>query len=245
MTTRSTSLRSSIFSLTAFSIAMGFLEAVVVVYLRQLYYPGGFGFPLKPMTSEAFSIECLREISTIAVLFFVGIASGRSFPERSAYFLYGFGIWDITYYVWLKVLLNWPSSLLTWDILFLIPVVWVGPVLAPLICSVTMIMIAGVILYFHGKGCPVRIEFRECMAVSAGTLAIFLAFVWDYSKIIIQGGFISELLSLGEDPRFQGIVSHYVPGRYNWQLFLIGEGLVLWFLMHFCNRLRSKRGTPQ
>lgn len=44
-----------------FSIAMGFLEAAVVVYLRQLYYPVGFTFPLQSKALPALKIEFLRE----------------------------------------------------------------------------------------------------------------------------------------------------------------------------------------
>jgi hypothetical protein len=32
--------------LAVFSMAMGYLESAVVVYLRKLYYPDGFKFPL-------------------------------------------------------------------------------------------------------------------------------------------------------------------------------------------------------
>src|SRR3990170_1940624 len=110
--------------LTIFSVAMGFLEAVGVVYLRQLYYPEGFSFPLKPIALEGLSLEYLREISTIVMLVTVGGVAGRNSYERFAFVLYSFGFWDIFYYVWLKVLLNWPPSLLTLDILFLLPVVW-------------------------------------------------------------------------------------------------------------------------
>ena len=37
---------NKVLALTLFSIAMGLLEAVVVMYLRELYYPAGFAFPL-------------------------------------------------------------------------------------------------------------------------------------------------------------------------------------------------------
>ncbi|MEW6214292.1 MAG: hypothetical protein AB1478_03675 [Nitrospirota bacterium] len=225
--------------LTVFSMAMGFLEAAVVFYLRQLYYPEGFVFPLKLMTTEVLVVEYLREISTIIMLSAISIITGKNFPERFSLFLYTFGIWDIFYYVWLKVLLNWPSSFLTLDILFLIPVVWVGPVLAPVICSITMILIAGCIIYFQQKGYPVNINMREWMLLLLGVLIIFSTFVWEYSKIVIKEGFISSFLALRTNQDFQRIVSQYIPIYYNWYLFILGEVLVLCALWLFCRRMKS------
>ena len=56
----------------------------------------------------------------------VGSAAGRTAVGKFAFFLFLFGVWDIFYYIWLKVFLHWPASLLTWDVLFLIPVPWVA-----------------------------------------------------------------------------------------------------------------------
>ena len=227
---------SRIVFLIIFGIAMGFLEAVVVMYLRELYCPEGFAFPLTFIALETLFIEYLREIATIVMLFSLGIIAGRNFPERLSFFLLSFGIWDIFYYVWLKILLNWPPSLFTWDILFLIPIVWVGPVLAPIICSVTMILIAGFILYFQQKGYMVRISLREWMLLIGGALVIFVTFVWDFYKIIIQYGFISRFWTLSADPVFQEIFTHYIPDSYNWYLFAFGEVLIILFLILFCRK---------
>jgi membrane protein implicated in regulation of membrane protease activity len=62
-----------------------------------------------------------------------------------------FAIWDIFYYIFLWLLIGWPESFFTWDILFLLPVTWVGPVLAPVINSLTMIVLAGLILLADRK----------------------------------------------------------------------------------------------
>jgi len=232
-------MRSRIISLTVFSIAMGFLEAVVVVYLRQLYYPEGFAFPLKPMVLEGFFIECLREVSTLIVLISVGMVAGRIFSERLACTLYCFGIWDIFYYVWLKVVLDWPQSLLTWDILFLIPVVWAGPVVAPVICAFTMVAIGACILYLHDKGRQTKITFVEWAILSLGGLVVFSSFIWEYTKIMIRGGFISRFLSHGRDPQIQNDIAQHVPDSYNWYLFAFGECMVLCFLVMFYRRASS------
>lgn len=232
-------MRSRVISLATFSIAMGFLEAVVVVYLRQLYYPEGFAFPLKPMAREGFFLESLRELSTLIMLISVGVVAGRTFSERLAYMLYCFGVWDIFYYVWLKVLLDWPESFLTWDILFLIPVVWAGPVLAPLTCAFTMVAIGVSILYLHDKGRSTEISFFEWAVLSLGAFAIFFSFIWEYTKIMMQGGVAAGIFSPGKDPQFQGALARHIPDSYNWYAFAFGECMILCFLVMFYRRASS------
>jgi hypothetical protein len=203
---------------------MGFLESIVVVYLRQLYYPEGFGFPLKEGIGSGFYLETLREITTIIMLLAVSALAGKITYERFSYFLYCFGVWDIFYYIGLKILLNWPLSLLTWDILFLIPVVWLAPVLAPIICSITMIIFSGFALYY-------------------GTMVILTTFVWDYSKIIIQGKFLNRFFSLANNPHFQSVVTSHIPSTYNWPLFILGEIFLLCSLVIFVRKTEANRQT--
>jgi hypothetical protein len=92
--------------LTFFSIAMGYLETSVVVYLRELYYPQGFDFPLAPISPSLAVTEFWREVATIVMLWGVGVLAGRSKTEKFALFLYSFAIWDIFYYIFLKILLT-------------------------------------------------------------------------------------------------------------------------------------------
>jgi len=159
-----------------FGIAMGFLEAIVVVYLRQIYYPQGFDFPLNPLSSKTLSVEWLREIATIIMLVTIGVIAGKNHLQKLSYFLYSFATWDIFYYVGLKLLLNWPPSFLTWDILFLIPVAWIGPVLAPITCSLTMILLAGCIVCLQERGYTVKIKLSEWGVNSFGCFYDFLYF---------------------------------------------------------------------
>ncbi|MFZ3137361.1 MAG: hypothetical protein WA126_08235 [Thermodesulfovibrionales bacterium] len=235
------SIQKKIFLLTIFSIAMGFIEAVVVVYLRQIYYPEGFGFPLKEAIWGGLFLEYLREISTIVMLLTVSVLAGRMTYERFSYFLYCFGVWDIFYYVGLKALLDWPSSLLTWDVLFLIPVVWIAPILAPIVCATTIIIFSGFILYYQNKGYRVRINLLEWSLMSLGALVILITFIWDYSKIIIQGGFLKRFLSLTTDLNFQSIVTSYIPNTYHWTLFILGEFLIFCSIVIFVRRMKSIR----
>lgn len=127
---------------------MGFLEAAVVVYLRLIYYPGGFDFPLIKLPVAPALIELGREAATIVMLWCVAMLTGRTGWGRFAWLAILFGTWDLVYYAALKLLLNWPPSFLTWDILFLIPLIWVGPVLAPLIISLLLIA-TGLLILVH------------------------------------------------------------------------------------------------
>ncbi len=137
--------------LAMFSIAFAYIEAVVVVYLRAIFYPDGFTFPIinfleMPGAERYVLIEIGREAATMVLILTASWLMVSNWRHRLAYFLIIFAVWDIFYYLWLKLLLNWPSSILDWDILFLIPITWASPVLAPLITSLTMLLIAARLL---------------------------------------------------------------------------------------------------
>jgi hypothetical protein len=135
-----------------FGIAMAFFESAVVVYLRAIFYPEGFKFPLEAMADYKIFIEVMREIASIFMLLSIAYLAGKKFWERFAYFMLSFGVWDIFYYLWLKVLLDWPSSVFEWDVLYLIPLPWIGPVVAPVSISVLMIIFSIIIARSFQKG---------------------------------------------------------------------------------------------
>lgn len=198
--------------LTIFSIAMGFMETVIVVYLRKLYYPNGFDFPLVTMDLDILKAEFLREAATVIMLLGIGILTGKTAAQKFACFIFSFAIWDIFYYVFLKMLLDWPQSVFTWDILFLIPFPWVGPVLAPCIVSLTMIVLAMGIVYLEEKGYNMAIKALDWLMFTAGSLIIIFSFVTDAFH------YLSADLSKMEN---------YVPLSYNWLLFWLGEGIII------------------
>jgi hypothetical protein len=125
-----------------FGIAMGFFETVVVIYLRMI--PATKEFLVLPLIqrfpSEIFLIEQLREISTIVMLSSFAILAGKSWWERLAIFLWVFAIWDIFYYVCLYFLIHWPPSLLTIDVVFLVPIIWYVPVISAITIMVGFLM---------------------------------------------------------------------------------------------------------
>lgn len=113
---------------TLFAVAFGYLEAAVVVYLREVLYPEGFSFPLRLLPTRLGLIELGRELSTLVMLLGSAALAGRGFWPRFGAFAVAFGVWDLVYYVALRAMVGWPESLATWDVLFLIPGIWTGPV---------------------------------------------------------------------------------------------------------------------
>lgn len=114
--------------LAVFAAAFGYLEATVVVYLRELLYPEGFAFPMRLLPARLGAIEIAREAATVVMLLTVAGLAARGFWARFGAFAVAFGIWDLVYYAALRILAAWPASLATWDVLFLIPGIWAGPV---------------------------------------------------------------------------------------------------------------------
>jgi hypothetical protein len=164
-----------------FGIAFGYIEAAVVVYLRQIFHPDGFTFPIEVFGINTLSRRILlteigREAATIVLIFTGAWLSGHNRQQRFAYFMIIFAIWDIFYYVWLKVLLDWPASIMDWDILFLIPVTWASPVLYPVLISATLIVFAAVILYLSCRGQPLKVTPLDWLAFLASVIVIVVSF---------------------------------------------------------------------
>ncbi len=162
-----------------FAVAMGYLEAAVAIYLRALYFPEGFVFPFHELPREALPVEIAREAATIVMLAAVGTLAGRRFWERFAWFAVAFGVWDIVYYAGLKIVIGWPAHILEPDLLFLIPSVWVGPVIAPVLVSVVMITLGLLIARRMGLGGDFRPGFRSWALALAATALILFTFLRD------------------------------------------------------------------
>ena len=165
--------------ITLFAVAFAFVESSVVVYLRTIYYPEGFSFPLRLMDPKLGTIELCREVATIVMLVSVAALAGKSRWQRFAYFMIAFGVWDIFYYIWLKLLVNWPASLFDWDILFLLPLPWIGPIIAPASISVMMI-VTGILIALREE---TTVQFRPSKAMwylgFTGTALILYSFMRD------------------------------------------------------------------
>ena len=145
-------LLARILLLTAFGVAFGHIEAVVVVYIRRVLgwvpLPTDIGPEMMArVPGWLIHTEQTREAATIILLLAVACLAGRIFTARLAVFLFSFGAWDITYYVSLRVMLGWPETFRTPDCLFLIPKPWLGPVWLPISIAACMIALAVGILF--------------------------------------------------------------------------------------------------
>ena len=213
--------------LAVFAVAMGFLEAIVVVYLRQIYYPQGFEFPLVLLSPELMTVELIREAATLIMLAAVGIIAGRNNLQRLLYFLFSFAVWDILYYVALKIFLGWPPSLMTWDLLFLIPITWIGPVLAPVICSLTMILMAVVLIPLQERSVSFRTSFSQWALVFLGAFMILYTYLIDFTRLFKDSGILSGDRTPAEEDNLKMMITQFIPTSYNWLLFAAGELIIL------------------
>lgn len=223
--------------LSLFSIAMAFMESAVVVYIRELLYPGGFAFPLAELNGSLALTEIIREAATIIMLAGAGVIAGKTFSQRFAWFIYCFAVWDIFYYVFLKLLINWPDSFLEWDVLFLIPVTWTGPVISPLIVCVLMIALSVIIIRFAERGVITRFSSGEWLLMIAGAMILIISFIWDYSAYILRNYSFRDLWNLPDRQSFFDLATQYIPEAFNWLLFSLGLLTVLSSIILYYRRL--------
>jgi hypothetical protein len=190
-----------------YAVAMAWVESAVVLYLRTLtqqfdpYAPDEL--PLPPGLVRA---EVVRELATLIMLGSVGWLAGQTWRSRAALALVAFGVWDIFYYVFLVPLTGWPRSLWDWDILFLLPLPWWGPVLAPV--SLASLMIAGgtLVTLRDTPEQPCWPGRRTWPPVAIGVGLALYVFMEDALRVVPQG--LDSLMQLR-------------PTRFNWPLFLV------------------------
>jgi hypothetical protein len=192
---------------SVYAIAMAFLEAVVVVYIRGLLNITNDHVALGPYVT----MEVWREAATIVMLASVGWLAGRQGIERWAYGLFAFGIWDIFYYVWLKVLIGWPASFWAWDVLFLIPLRWWGPVLSPMLIAFLICVVAVLAV--------IRLELGERLGITRGRVGT-----------VILGGLLALYVfmsdALGALLAGQTDWDTLRPEPFKWPLFLLALALM-------------------
>ena len=212
-----------------FSIAMALLEAAVVTYLRVFldrvdpYQPN----PL-PVPAWLMHVEIARETATLIMLLSVAWLAGPIWRARFGYFLIAFGIWDIFYYAFLAPLSGWPRSLLDWDVLFLIPLPWWGPVLAPVLIAILMI-VGGTLITQLGKGdkplWPQPLSWNMSLA---GALLALYVFMRD---AIHAPDWTRETLAV------------ILPVAFNWSLFLLALALMSAPIANMCWQIKSRVTT--
>jgi len=194
-----------------FAIAMAWVESAVVFYLRSMidriepYQPD----PL-PVIGGFASVELPRELATMVMLFAVGFLAGRNWRARLGYAAIAFGVWDIFYYVFLKIICGWPHSLLDWDVLFLLPLPWWGPVLEPVLISLLMILWGTFTSQFERAPRATPSNRQGWVLNLAGMALALYVFMADTIAAAHRGG---------------DAIRTVLPDRFNWPLF--GVALVL------------------
>ncbi len=190
MTREVTDMLKRLMIALAFSVAFAYIESAVVVYLRAIFYPDGFTFPLAmfDLTNLGRRLgftEIGREAATLVLIVTAAWLFGGNRQERVAYFLLIFAVWDIFYYAWLRVLLDWPASMMDWDVLFLIPRLWASAVLYPVLVSIAMVALAVVILYRSAQKRPLIVRWSDWAGWAVATTILIVAFC-------LGGRFITE-----------------------------------------------------
>jgi hypothetical protein len=211
---------------TAFAIAMAWVEAASVLYIRALVdriepYQTD---PL-PIHGALGNVELWREAATLVMLATLGLLAGRTWRHRAGYAALAFGAWDIFYYVFLRLISGWPRTLLDWDILFLLPLPWWGPVLAPISIAVVMIL-WGTLATQAGEGAT---DARWAWA-SAGVgimlaLAVFMSDAWG-------------ALRHGREA-----VMRVLPTTFNWPLFWVALLLMASPALHLVALLPANKSV--
>lgn len=191
--------------LALFSISFAYVESATVVYLRNISGRLMDIFPMKMLNPDLTIIEVGRELVTIMILVAVAIITRKSLVTRFYTFLFLFGVWDIFYYIWLKVFIGWPRSLLEMDILFLIPLPWIGPVLSPVLLALIFI-IAEIVVMLRNR--PFTFNRLNWGLFLMGSLISIFNFLLPSLSIVKEAGLKGlETLTVSE---------------FNWALYWIG-----------------------
>ncbi len=189
---------------------MAWVEAAVVVYLRRLYYPDDqlTLFPMRIWRTADLLVELGREAATIVMILAVALLTVPGRTRRIAAFLYVFGVWDLCYYLWLKLALGWPVSWTDWDILFLIPWAWLAPWLTPAVAALLFAIWGGGVL---ARAEETAIPGRAALLAVAGLTLMLASFLEP----------ALPLLGLST-----AAAAQFVPSRFLWALYLPGVGLL-------------------
>ena len=204
--------RARWFIVLIFAAAMAWMESATVVYLRALVgrIEPHQANPL-PVSVGLGQTEIIREAATLIMLLTVGLLAGRTWRSRLGYTLIAFGAWDIFYYVFLAVITGWPQSIMDWDVLFLIPLPWWGPVIAPASIAVLMVIGGTLVSWFDRSDQPIWPGRRTWLLNLSGVALALYVFMADALRIAGNG---------------TEAVRKLLPASFNWPLFIIALALM-------------------
>jgi hypothetical protein len=196
--------------LSLYAIAMAQVEASLVIHLRTIYSAEPLEiFPLSLFTTRDLIMELVRELATLVMILSVALLSARGFTRVFAAFVFVFGLWDLFYYLWLKIMMGWPLSWMEWDVLFLLPWIWLGPWLTPALIALLFVVWGGWVLYS-----PREIRFARNNAVLfvLGVLLALAAFLQPAAFVLWEG---------------KAALQGFQPEGFWWFLFLLGYLLMV------------------
>ena len=200
-----------------FAIAMAYVESATVVFIRRIYGISDLLLDIPPFDPVLAPIEVGRELATLIMLLAVGCAVGKSLQSRLSYTFIIFGVWDIFYYIWLRLFIGWPISLFSPDILFLIPLPWWGPVIAPVLIACLMVVGGILTVISDDKGRKIRFSAFDWISLIAGLLIILYSFMED--ALAIMPADVETLTQLR-------------PTSFNWPIYILGLVLAGYFVLH-------------
>ena len=194
-------------ALWVFALALALIEAAVVIYLRAL--SGSPLFPLqdllKAIGPQLHNLEVCREVASLLVLFVPAYLLQTTPLLRIVAYVLLFALWDLAYYGFLSLFLGWPPTLMTYDVLFLIPRPWVAPVICPILVAGAWALGATCYLYLARNRAARVPSIVQGLGVFIGTMMMFAAFIWE-AGYYLKGG---------------------MPPHFAWWAFVPGYGLML------------------
>jgi hypothetical protein len=210
-----------------FAVGMAWVEAASVYYLRAMVdriepYQAN---PL-PIRGILGQVELVREVATLVMLLTIGMLAGRTWHKRLAYSAIAFGVWDILYYVFLRVICGWPTSLFDWDILFLLPLPWWGPVLAPVSIALLMIVWGTLASQFSERTPPTSLTWTLWGVSGIGIALALYVFMVDSLRTVHQGLDVVRLV---------------LPTSFDWSVFCVALALMATPVVQMGWRMRSRR----
>lgn len=200
-----------------FAIAMAYVESTVVVYIRRIYGISDLLLDIPPFDPVIVPIEVGRELATLVMFMAMGWAIGRTLQTRISFAFFTFGIWDIFYYIWLRVFIGWPNSLFSPDILFLIPLPWWGPVIAPVLIACLMVVGGVLAVISEDKGRKIKFFISDWTTLIAGVLILLYSFMED--AIAIMPANVETLAQLR-------------PTSFNWPIYILGLVITGYAVLH-------------
>jgi hypothetical protein len=204
--TSSSRTRSCWLIAVAFGIAMAWLEAATVYYLRVLVdRVEPYQVNPLPMQGVIGGVELVREAATLVMLLTVGMLAARTWRARLGYTAVAFGVWDIFYYVFLRIICGWPRSVFDWDVLFLLPLPWWGPVLAPMSIALLMIVWGTLMIQPSGEAALKPLPSTRVLGWIGIALALY-TFMADALRAVNHGVDATRTM---------------LPTTFNWPVFVI------------------------